>query len=269
MNGIFRLIMAILVITGPASCQKVIDVKLNSADQRYVIDAEIHDGPGPYSVVISKTRAFTENNAFDQVSGAQVIVTDMTAGVSDTLREAVAGRYQTSTLAGAPGHAYRLSVTAGGQIFTASATMPAQAVEIDSLYVRESDFGGDNLFMIAQYRDPVGTGNYYRSRQWVTDTAVKGSRVRSDYATDGQVYRSQLTYESGEDSGNPRIDLGDKIEVELQCITKEVFDYYRTLRDVTGENSATPANPLSNIAGGALGVFNVCTSRKKSGIAVR
>ena len=267
MKRIYRLVAIAIVITGASSCQKVIDVKLNSADQRYVIDAEVNDGPGPYTVNISRTKSFAENNTFDRISGGQVIITDVTSNISDTLREASPGVYQTSLLAGVPGHSYRLSVSVGGQIFTANAAMPATAVAIDSLYVRPSAFGGDNIFMIAQYKDPIGIGNYYRARQWVNDTAVQGSRVRSDYATDGIVYRSQMIYETGEESGNPKIKIGDRIEAELQCVNKEVFDYYRTLLDVTGENSATPANPLSNITGGALGIFNTCTRSRKATIA--
>ena len=267
MKTIYRIFALGIIISGAASCQKVINVKLNSADQKYVIEGEVNDGPGPYSVVVSRTKAFTENNSFDQVGGAEVIITDKTAGISDTLDETAPGLYQTSILAGVPGHTYVLSVRSGGQTFTATSAMPAQVVSIDTLYTRPSDFGGDNIFMIAQYRDPVGAGNYYRARQWVNDSLVKGSRVRSDYATDGQTYKSQLSYEADEESGNPKIDIGDRISAELQCVNKDVYDYYRTLRDVTGENSATPANPLSNVTGGALGIFNTCTSRKKSGIA--
>lgn len=267
MNTLYRALAAAVLVTGAASCQKVINVKLNSAAQQYVIAAEVNDGPGPYTVTVSRTKDFTEDNNFAQVGVAQVIITDETAGITDTLTEAAAGAYRTSKIAGVPGHTYRLSVQVGGQAFSAVSAMPEQAVPIDSVYIRKSDFGGDDIFMIAQYRDPTGTGNYYRARQWVGDSAVKGSRVRSDYATDGQVYRSQLSYDTDEESGNPVIDIGDSITAELQCITRETYDYYRTLRDVTGDNSATPANPLSNITGGALGIFNTCTSRKKSRIA--
>jgi hypothetical protein len=267
MNRIYRLFAFAIVITGSASCQKVIDVKLNSAAQRYVIEGEVNDGPGPYTVTISRTRDFAENNNFEQIGGGLVVITDVTANISDTLRESNPGTYRTSRLAGVLGHSYRLSVLVGGQSFTANSVMPAKAVDIDSLYIRPSALGGDNIFMVAQYLDPVGTGNYYRARQWINDTAVKGSRIRSDYATDGILYRGQMMYDASEESGNPKVKIGDKIEVELQCINEEVYEYYRTLTDVTGENSATPANPLSNITGGALGIFNTCTSRRRTSIA--
>ena len=68
--------------------------------------------------------------------------------------------------------------------------------------------------------------------------------MRSDDATDGQTYTFQLYYDTGDDAGNPKIHNGDSISAELQCINRGVYDYYRTLRDVTGaSNTATPANP--------------------------
>jgi hypothetical protein len=267
MNIVSRLLVATLISLSAASCQKVIDVKLNSAARKYVIEGEVNNGPGPYLITISQTRDFGEDNNFDEVSGALVRIADETAGVVDTLRESSPGTYVSSTLAGVPGHSYRLTVLAGGQTFTALASMPAQAVQIDSLYVKRSEFGGDFVFITPEFTDPVGVGNYYRIRQWVNDTAIDGSRLRNDDATDGQTFRAPLYYNADEESGNPKIRNGSNIAVELQCLNKEVFDYYRTLGDVTGENSATPANPLSNITGGALGIFNTCTTHKKQGVA--
>ena len=266
MKNISRLLLSALIATGAASCQKVIDVKLNDADQRYVIEGEVHDGPGPYSVALTRTRNFSEDNSFEQVSGARVIIADITSGLTDTLIEAAPGRYLTHTLAGLTGHTYKLSVSIAGQSFEAVSAMPAQAVDLDTVYVKKPEFG-TNVFVTPEFTDPRGTGNFYRLRQWIKDTLIDGSRIRSDETTDGQTYRSQLFYDAGEDSGNPVIRRGDSVRVELQCINEQVYDYFRTLRDVTGENSATPANPLSNIRGGALGVFNTCTKRVKRAIA--
>ena len=268
MNAIFRLMSAAMLIVGAASCQKVIDVNLNSSAQKFVIEGEVTDGPGPYSIHITRTRDFSEDNNFDRVSGALVRITDETIGLTDTLRESTPGTYTTSVLAGVPGHTYALAVQAEGQAFTANSTMPAIAVKLDTIYVQRNEFGGDFVFIIPKFTDPVGVGQYYRLRQWVNDTMIDGSRLRSDDESDGRTYDTPLFYNADEESGNPRIRPGSAIAVELQSINRQAYDYYRTLRDATGENSATPANPISNIKGGALGVFNTCTSNKRTGIAV-
>ena len=268
MNTIYRFIILAIIIAGTSSCQKVIDVQLNSADQRYVIEGEINDGPGPYQVKISRTKDFSADNNFDQISGAQVSITDVNASKTEVLSETSPGIYQTKTLTGVPGHAYQLSVSVNGKSFAATSSMPSQAVGIDTLYAGPLEFNDKDIFMTPVFTDPVGKGNYYLLRQWVNGQLIKGTVARSDDATDGKTESFPLRYDTQTDSGNPEIDKGDNITAELQCVNRQVYDYYRTLRDVTGaSNSATPTNPLTNITGGALGIFNTCTNRKKSAIA--
>jgi hypothetical protein len=261
-------IFSILVLFVLTSCQKVIEVKLNSAAPQYVIQGEITDSPGPYFVTISRTKDFSADNNFDEVSGALVIITDSTANISDTLKEVITGTYQTSHIQGAYGHTYKLNVTINGQSFYAVSVMPAQAVNIDVLYAGPSLRGQNEIFMTVVFQDPPGKGNYYLLKQWINGAEVKSANVRSDDATDGQNFSVQLRYDTNKDAGNPVIHKGDQIKAELNCINKEVYDYYRTLQSVSGtSNTATPTNPLTNIIGGALGVFNCCTSRTKTTIA--
>lgn len=256
-----------LSLIGFSSCQKVIDVSLKNVDPKYVIEAEVSDGPGPYWVTISRTKDFDGDNNFDKVGGAQVILVDIDANVTDTLSETSAGRYESGHLSGVHGHNYRMSVNIQGQVFTAEARMPDSAVDIQSVYVQKSGFD-ENYYMICRYLDPIGTGNCYRTRQWINDFQIPESYVRDDYALDGKYYQGFMFYNADEGSGLPKIRNGDKIEAELQCINSAAFDYYRTIGDASGDNSTTPANPLTNIKGGALGVFNVCTSRRKVSTAV-
>jgi hypothetical protein len=59
------------------------------------------------------------------------------------------------------------------------------------------------------------------------------------------------------------IHSGDQLCVELQCIDRGVFDYYNTLQQTVEQSSATPANPASNITGGALGYFSAHTINRR------
>lgn len=261
-----QVVLGLALLFGAASCQKVIEIKPNAFTQRYVIEGEVTDAPGPYTVTISKTRSVSDDNTFEGVDDAQVIITDLGAGVSDTLQRTTQGRYQSSRISGTAGHEYRLMVRIGSETFTASSTIPASAVSIDSMYVEKSDFG-DDYFVVPVFTDPAGRGNYYRMLQWVNGRLIRGYWLRNDNARDGQTYTSALRYDTEEDSGNPVIQNGDSIRVELQTVSKPTYDYYRTLEDVTGYSFTTPANPLSNISGGALGVFATGLSRSKTVIA--
>jgi hypothetical protein len=54
--------------------------------------------------------------------------------------------------------------------------------------------------------------------------------------------------------------------VELWGIDKGVYEYYSTLREIlggAGPSTASPANPTSNISGGAMGYFSAFTVARK------
>lgn len=250
-----------------SSCEKVIDIKLNDSTPRIVIEGQISTDPGPYQVSVIETKNFSENNDFPGRSDAVVVVRDLTASNQETFSYTTKGVYKSSAIRGVAGHAYLLTVTVGGNTYTATSTIPAVQVKLKSLGTQRFSLDADKIFMVPGFTDPVGKGNYYRLRQWINDVPVKGSFVRNDDATDGRTYDSPIYYDTDDAVGNPLIHNGDKITVELQSIDKGVYDYYRTLNTTIDQNSSTPSNPLSNISGGALGVFNACNSSKLSATA--
>jgi hypothetical protein len=54
------------------------------------------------------------------------------------------------------------------------------------------------------------------------------------------------------------------VNIEMQCIDKNVYDYFFAIASVIQGQSATPANPVNNISGGALGYFSACTVGRTS-----
>ena len=253
-------LVIILATVGLVSCQKVIDVNLNSADPQYVVEANVNDQPGPYTVRITRSANFSDDNNFPAVSGAFVTIKDVTAGVTDTLSDAGAGSYKTHTLNGITGHTYQLYIKVNGREFAASSTMP-EAVSLDTVYTERSVFGGDDLFAVPVYTDPIRQGNRYRISQTVNRIPVKGGDVRSDEVTNGQKAKFPYYYDTDDKSGNPKIKSGDSVFMTLQSIDLGVYEFYRTLEDTREQNSPSLSNPLTNISGGALGYFCASANR--------
>lgn len=258
--------IALLAFTCTA-CEKVIDIKLADSTPRIVIEGEITPLAGPYQVRVTESKNFSENNTFPGRADAVVVIKDLTTTNQETLAYTADGFYQTIAMQGVAGHAYQLTVTVGGKTYTATSTIPAVQVKLQRLTTKPFSLDADKIFMVPIFTDPVGKGNNYRIRQWINDIPVKGSYVRNDDATDGRTYDSPAYYDTDEETGNPLIHNGDKITAELQSIDKGVYDYFRTLNTTVDQNSSTPSNPLSNISGGALGVFNACNPSKLSVIA--
>jgi hypothetical protein len=252
--NLIKAICFLLLFISLQSCQKVITVDLNSSAPRYVVEANISNNPGPYTIKITKSVNFDQDNNFPGVRNAQVYIKDVTANVTDTLSELTPGNYQTHALSGIPGHSYSLTIKTDGNTFTATSVMP-QVVSLDSLYTQKSQFS-DRLQIVPVYQDPVGTGNYYHLVETVRDTVADNIFLHNDELMDGNTVNQPLF-------GGREIKSGFTVKVALQCIDHGVFTFYSTLQETMGQNSATPANPQSNISGGALGYFSAYTETEK------
>src|ERR1700761_4529274 len=143
-----------------AACQKTVTLNLNTAPSQIVIQGEVTDQPGPYTVAINQSVGFYASNTFPSVSGAKVKITD--GVVTDSLTETNPGTYQTHTLQGRSGSTYTLTVALGDTTYTASSTMPAP-VTLDSITFDNSGrFRKGQITAQANYQDPVGVKNYYQ-----------------------------------------------------------------------------------------------------------
>lgn len=251
-------IVIVSVVCLLSSCEKVIDLKLDTSSSAIVIQGNVFDHPGPYAVKISKTVDFTDANTFPPVTDAKVSISD-NVGNSELLIQSEAGTYLTSKLRGVPGRTYTLKVEIQGKIYTGSSTMPA-AVGIDTVYFRKNIFDEGNQTVL-EFRDPIDVDNYYRVLEFVNDTLRPGFYIGNDKLYQGQ--EIVFTISSTSINSNDPLKTGAKIRLQLECIDKNVFEYFRTSRGNNGQ-AASPANPVSNLSEGVLGYFNACSVREAS-----
>jgi Domain of unknown function (DUF4249) len=235
------------------SCEKVIDVDIDNASKKYVVEGNVSNIAGEQPEVrLSQTKNFSENNGFNGVSGAAVTI-EVNGGIVYDLPETSSGVYKTSDFTGAPGNTYKLVVKISGNAFTAISTMPSQLVSLDALTVSNFSFGGNSSKIIApDYLDPAGLGNSYRFIQYVNDAQIKAVIVQNDEQSDGLRITRPLRVADSD------IKSGDIVRVTMQHIDPSAYKYWYSLdRAATGAGqSATPANPVTNIVGGALGYFS-------------
>ncbi|MGD0038252.1 MAG: DUF4249 domain-containing protein [Bacteroidota bacterium] len=244
-------------------CQQVVSIDLNTANPRVVIEGNIKDQLGPYSVFLSMTGSYFDTTLVDPpISHAQVVITD-NYGNRDTLKEVISGTYQSSKLIGVPGRTYTLSVNADGKDYMAISSMPSK-VFIDSLYVipRHSVGGESGYDIYVIFKDPSELGNYYRinahSSAVIPADSIDGQRYRlfTDKLTNGNEMTERIR-------AGRNVNSGDTITIELCSIDKASYDYFHTLSDILSSDrsptSLSPANPNSNISGDALGYFAAYT----------
>jgi hypothetical protein len=238
------------------SCEKVIDVDLNSSSPAIVIEGSISDQPGPHVVKISKTVNFDESNIFPAVTGALVTLSD-DIGNAEVLAEVSPGVYHSTTLAGIPGRTYTLKVIDDGKEYTATSTMYLP-VPIDTLTISSFGFGNsENKIINLKFNDPAGIENFYRVIQIINGDTLSSISVDSDLLLDGELITYPVFVED--------IESGDSVRMVLQSIDENVLIYLRLLNQLSGngDQSASPANPPSNFSNSALGYFSAHAETSK------
>jgi len=260
-----RTIVLVILATAAAavttvSCKKVIRVDLNNAASQIVIEGEVTNGKGPYQVKISKTVNFSASNVYPPVTDAVVSVTDSTSHLTEQLIQTDSGLYKTQKLVGAAQHTYALSVTIDGKSYTAVSKMP-KPVFLDSVtFAMNFDFNNNQeINAVVNFQDPVGLGNYYQFTETVNGRLIPNIFVFEDRLSDGRYIEQPLFNDSA------YLKKDDTLLLVMNCVDKNIYNYFFTLANVTGNNNfqtATPANPVTNITGGALGYFSAHTTQR-------
>lgn len=244
-----------------ASCEKVIDVRIQNVDKKYVIEGSITDNQNTCRVLVSQTIDLADTNRFEGVSNA-VITLQENNKPPVRLLETDKGIYR-ADMKGAPGHTYTLKVTVGNQTFTASSVMP-QKTQFDTLYITERvSFGKPRKIPTLEFQDPNGMGNAYRFIQYVNGRKENTIFITDDHLTNGRKVTYELLIFSNEAY---LLQPGDHLRVEMYCIDHRNFDFWYSLsQGALGQSqSASPANPVTNISGGALGYFSAATFDSKN-----
>jgi hypothetical protein len=256
MKNCWPLFIILLLLS---ACEKVIQVDINNADTQYVIEGNITNQSGPYTVTISQTADFYATNDFSTVTGALVIISDGT--VTDTLQEVAAGTYETNKITGEVGKTYQMNVYIDDNHFSASSVMPP-VVPLDSVYIEDVNFGTETYKCVTpQYNDPAGQANYYKFNVYRNGERIQKTYVQNDELTDGKKVSQTLINNDDDD----KLEAGDWVDLDMLCIDKPVYNYFYSLDNASGNSqSATPSNPVSNIDGGALGYFSAHTVQRKS-----
>ncbi|KYH07762.1 hypothetical protein A1704_03605 [Chryseobacterium cucumeris] len=259
MKNTLYIIVSLLALT---SCEKEIDLDLNDQSGNIVIEGNVTNQSGPYTVKITKSVSFSSPNQYPAVTGAQVILSDNT-GQTETLHYVGNGVYQTTTFAGEPGRTYTLKVESEGKQYSAQSKMP-EVVNFDGLQQSSFKFGDKTTYtLLPLFTDPLPLGNRYLFSFTINDLTKKYMNTFSDNVNNGLPNQQPLILPNDDNKGRDHeVVVGDKIHVEMQSIDNNVFTYYSALLQISGGNggTATPTNPPSNISNGALGYFSAHTT---------
>lgn len=255
--GILSILVLIIFFD---SCEKVINVSIDSVEKKYVVEASLSDNVYyGCRVNLSQTYDITDSNKFIGIEDADITISENNKTLAK-LESVGVGVYK-ANIKGTPGHTYSLSIKVNGEHFTSQSTMPVK-IAIDSVYATDRFFlGKTRKVAIASFKDPAGTGNAYRFTQYINGYKDNSIYIFSDELLDGH----SIEYEFLIYNEDYTLEKNDDVRIELRCIDNANYKFWYSLNhEATGQSAAaSPGNPVSNIEGGAIGYFSAQTIDNK------
>ncbi|MFA0962460.1 DUF4249 domain-containing protein [Roseivirga sp. BDSF3-8] len=228
-------------------CEDVVDIDLDQGETLLVVDGNVYDNEGPYTVRLNLTAPYFANAPLPAAEGAKVTITD-NEGTSDRLTETDPGVYVTDSLQGVPGRTYTLTVDYAGETYTAVSLLRA-APQIDSVYYtfeEEQAFQDAGYFLYYYGPELPGQGDHYRLKVYrngeqLTDPDdlifFPDRLVNGNYLFDLQINSDPFEEQ-------------DEFSLDLLSITESHYFYLLELQEQTNNGglfSDPPANIRTNV----------------------
>lgn len=232
-----------------SSCEEVIDVDLNTAAPRLVVDAALkwEKGTSGSDQTIKLT---TTTGYFDQiiptVSGAEVNVTAANGSIFNFIEiEPNSGEYICNNFVPQINENYTLSIQLNGVTYTANETLVA-VPEIDKIEQDDDGgFGGGNIELKFFFTDNGLTNDFYLFRNKLSRYDVPQYSVSRD-----EFYQGNQAFDI---YSNEDIKAGDTVDFTLHGISQGYFNYMQILLSIAGNASgggpfqSPPATVRGNI----------------------
>jgi hypothetical protein len=173
-----RSVLFIIILLFSDSCVDRIDFDSSNASAQLVIEGQINNEHGPYTIRVNRTRKILDFGEIKPVSASKVIISD-NLGNSEILTELSPGIYKTKVngIQGTIGREYVLRVeTRDGKVFESSPEKINPAGEIESLYYRFEKFEpqtGPSQYRFRFYINSRGEDRIENLFRWKFTTTYK------------------------------------------------------------------------------------------------
>lgn len=241
------LALATLALT---SCEKVIDVDLDTAAPRLVVDATLEwekgtDGSEQH-IRLTTTTGYYENT-IPTVSDAAVTVTDGNGNVF-TFNEENPGDYVCRNFVPVLNLGYTLTVTTGSDVYTATETLFPVPEIGDIEQENDGGFMGDEIEVRFFYQDDPDAVNYYVAR---FDTEV--IPFPDLYAYPDEFFQGNRTFEFFSDED---LKAGDVVNFRLAAVSRRCQEYTTKLTTVAGNAQGPFGTPPATVRGNLVNTTN-------------
>ena len=238
-------VIAILTILTIISCEKVIDVDLETAPEKIVIDAAIQwkkGTTGNEQKIKLTTTAPYFNTTVPVFSGAIVTITNNTNNAIFTFTETPnTGNYLCNNFVPIIGNSYTLKVLANNQLYVATDRLLATPIITDVEQKTVSGFNEDIIQIKYFYQDNGLENNYYLLTVKQNNLIVPEFGVTDDKFFQG----NQMFGFYNEENLKPT----DILDLSVQGISESYFNYMSKLISISNSGGNPFSTPPATLRG--------------------
>jgi len=162
-----KYILLIITLALFASCEDVVDVDLDTAPPRLVVDASINwvkGTDGSHQTIKLTTTTNYYNTVIPVATDATVFITNTTGTVYNFIEEPGTGNYNCTNFVPVIGESYTLNVEFDGQNYTATETLFPVPDITYTAQDNEGGFLGESVEVRFYYQDDALADNFYMIR---------------------------------------------------------------------------------------------------------
>ncbi|MDI1256348.1 MAG: DUF4249 domain-containing protein [Flavobacterium sp.] len=242
-----KYISLLLIALFFTSCEEVVDVDLDTAAPRLVIDASINwykGTAGNEQKIKLTTTAGYYDTVIPAISGAQVFITNSTNNVFTFIENPDTGEYSCTNFVPVLNETYTLTVISEGQTYTAVETMKATSVIKDNIAQNnEGGFSGSDIELKFFFQDNGAEDNYYMTRIAASIHPLAEYEVSDDEFFQGNEITGIYIDED--------LKAGDIMQFSVYGISEQYKNYMTILLNASqgdgGPFQTTPSNARGNL----------------------
>lgn len=242
----------ILMATLFAACEDVVQVDLNTAAPKLVVEAAINWNKGTagdiQSIKLSTTTDYF-SNTIPTVSGAIITITDSANTVYNFAESQTKGTYSCTNFKPVLNETYTLSIVSNGQTYTAVETLKPVAAITKIVQNDQGGFSGDEIEIKTYFNDPDNTDNYYLYKY------IDPTQLTAIYYPDEDTFYQGNEFFSiyrGE-----KLKSGDTLVINHLGISKTYYNYLNVILSISGNSNGGPfQSPPATVRGNIINKTN-------------
>ncbi|WP_296383700.1 DUF4249 domain-containing protein [Winogradskyella sp.] len=230
-----KIIYIVLLFCLCYNCEDVVDIDLNEAEPRLVIEASINwyknTSGNEQCIKLSLSAPFFDET-IPPANGATIEIMDTNSNVFIFIENGSTGIYRNSNFTPVINETYSLNINYEGEVYTATETLKSVS-SIDFIEQNnEGGFTGDEIELKVYYTDPANIENYYFF-EFISDIPVIPTlEVYDDQFTDGNQIFGFYTEED--------LESGNEVTIRNYGISERFYEFMFILLQQGSEDGGGP-----------------------------